>query len=176
MDRPPLWKRVPWIVYALAAPLAIMGIYRLVVGPGRAVPLVGSGVLAQIQPDHAPEGSRYVLQVVQNESATETERRVREALSHWPDVLVFGFAESVQSDPEAPAIFERLAHAAENATSVPVVVGFATTPPWFDELCDQSSLRLCVEPGDDPQAAVAAAIDEAWQRHRRLEASTQVGR
>lgn len=164
------------MVYALLAPLVLMGLYRVIVGGGRRVELVGSGALTLLEETDAPEGTRYDLSVRADEGLHETEARVLDAVSRWPDVLVIGFSESVLEDPDARSVLERVAVAAENATAVPVLVGFESDVPWFSALCDVSALRLCVEPGSDPAAAISAGIEEAWQRHRRLEASTQTGR
>ncbi|MFK8000381.1 MAG: hypothetical protein AB8H86_12335 [Polyangiales bacterium] len=167
-------RRVHWMVYALLAPLVLMGLYRLIVGGGRRVEVIGSGVLTLLEETDAPEGTRYALSVRAHESLSATESRALEAVSRWPDVLVIGFSESALEEPEARSVLERVAMAAENATAVPVLVGFEA--PWFSALCNVSALRLCVEPGSDPAAAIAAGVEEAWQRHRRLEASTQTGR
>lgn len=169
-------RRVHWMVYALLAPLVLMGLYRFVVGGGRRVEVVGSGALVALAETDAPEGTRYDLSVVPSEALHETEARVLEAVSRWPDVLVIGFSESALENSDARSVMESVAIAAENAMAVPVLVGFEQDVVWFTSLCDVSALRLCVEPGDDPAAAIAAGVEEAWQRHRRLEASTQTGR
>lgn len=164
------------MVWALLAPLLIMGLYRLVVGGGRRVEVIGSGVLTSLQETDAPEGTRYDLAVRRDEALHETERRVLEAVSRWPDILVIAFSESALEEAEVRTVMERVVVAAENATAVPVLVGFQGDAPWFSSLCDVSALRLCIEPGSDAPAAIAAGVEEAWQRHRRLEASTQTGR
>ncbi|MFT5353156.1 MAG: hypothetical protein ACI9KE_000354 [Polyangiales bacterium] len=164
------------MVYALVAPLVLMGLYRLIVGGGRRVEVVGSGALTVLEETDAPEGTRYDLAVQTGETLHETEARVLEAVSRWPDVLVIGFSESALEEPDARSVIEGVALAAENATAVPVLVGFEEDVPWFASICDVSALRLCIEPGADPAAAIAAGVEEAWQRHRRLEASTQTGR
>ncbi len=169
-------RRVPWIVWALLAPLVLLGAYRLVVGPGRRVEVVGSGVLASLRAEDAPEGSRYVLEVEAHETGAETERRVREVISTWPDVIVIAFDASAVDADQTAARFRALAEAAENATAVPVLVGFEASERWFETLCDGPSRRLCVEPGTDPAGAIAAGVEEAWERQRALQASTQVGR
>lgn len=153
-----------------------MGLYRLIVGGGRRVEVVGSGALTVLEETDAPEGTRYDLAVQTGETLHETEARVLEAVSRWPDVLVIGFSESALEEADARMVIEEVAVAAENATAVPVLVGFEQDLPWFRSLCDVSALRLCIEPGADPAAAIAAGVEEAWQRHRRLEASTQTGR
>lgn len=164
------------MVYALLAPLVLMGLYRLIVGGGRRVEVVGSGALTLLEETDAPEGTRYDLSVQADEGLHATERRALEAVSRWPDVLVIGFSERALEEPDARLVVEGVAVAAENATAVPVLVGFNADVPWLSALCDVSALRLCVETGADPAGAVAAGVEEAWQRHRRLEASTQTGR
>ncbi len=176
VSKRPFYKRIHWMVYALVAPLLLQGAYRLWVGPGQRVELVGSGVIADLAEGDAPEGSRYVLESVSGESLDETTTRVRALIATWPDLFVFAFDAATRDDPRLEGTMDALLTEAENAASVPIVVGFEDSPPWFDSLCDRSARRLCVEPGANPAAAVGAAVQEGWQRHRDFEATTQVGR
>ncbi len=179
-DAKPFYRRVPWIVWALLAPLLIMGAWRLWTGGGDRVHVVGSGVLTELSEDDAPAGTFYDLAVVPDEPLEETRTRVEAQIASWPDVFVFALDESVP-DEDAMATYEALATAAENATAVPVIVGRPTEPEAFrTELCahgpDGPRLRVCVEPGGDVASAVAGGVREGRARHQALRATTQVGR
>ena len=74
-----LLGRVPWVVWALLAPLVIMAGYRIIVGGGTRVPIVGAGPLGQLREEDAPEVARYVLGVRQRESLEATRARIESA-------------------------------------------------------------------------------------------------
>lgn len=176
----PFYRRVPWIVWALLAPLLIMGGWRLWTGGGVRIHVVGSGVLTELGEQDAPEGTFYDLEVVADEPVEDTRARVETLIASWPDVFVFALDESVP-DEDALATYEALATAAENATAVPVIVGRPEEPEAFrNELCargpEGARLRVCVEPGDDVAGAVAGGVREGRARHDALRLSTQVGR
>ena len=195
---PPWWKRY-WLVGALIAPLLIMGAWELLTGGGKGVPVVGAGALSVLRAEDAPEGARYQLRLRAHEEVAGTRARIEEAVTEWPDVLVFGFDGSAlgsEADEEAMrAAYGALAAQVENAAGVPVIVGpTATTGAperpavervagWLrDGLCVQGRYRVCVDlapHGADPRAlreAVAAGVRDGFARHDALQASTQVGR
>lgn len=191
-------RRVPWIVWALLAPLVILGAYRLVVGGGRRVPIVGSGRIAELRETDAPEIARYVLEVREGESLDATRTRVEAAISEYPDLLVFELdARALQEDAaRAKATLAELTVQTERAFGVPVVIGFAAPPgasdalraevaearAWFRaELCAQGRYRVCIEIPDGASRAevvevVAAGVRDGLARLDALHASTQVGR
>jgi len=179
-DAKPIWRRIPWIVWALLAPALILGGWRLWTGGGVRIHVVGSGVLTELSADDAPEGTFYDLDVVAGESSAETRERVEAHIASWPDVFVFALDGDVPDD-EAMATYDALATAAENATAVPVIVGRRSEPAAFaDQLCANGPngprLRVCVLPGDDVAGAVAGGVREGRARHDALRATTQVGR
>lgn len=192
------WKRVPWIVWALLAPLVIMLAYRTIVGPGKRVPIVGAGRLAELRETDAPEVARYALEVAEREPLAATRARIEAAISDYPDVLVFGLdARALEADASlARATLLDLTVRTERAFGVPVVVGFA--PPrdaspalleraahartWFRaELCAAGRYRVCVEipdgaSRDEVATVIAAGVRDGLARRDALNASTQVSR
>ncbi len=179
---PPWWKRIPLIVWALVLPALLVGAHRLILGSGRRIPIVGAGALAQLHEADAPEVARYALDVRAHEAPEQTRARIEAEISEWPDILVFGFDEVALQDPaQAQRDLAELAQAVENAAGVPVVVGFVGADEdftrWFRErLCTGGRYRVCVEPGSDVAAAVAAGVRDGIARHDALRATTQVGR
>lgn len=178
-SKPP-WKRVPWIVWALLVPALLLGGWQLWTGGGKRIHVVGSGVLTELSEDDALEGTFYDLSVVPDESLAKTRERVEEQIAGWPDILVFALDDAVPDD-EAAAAYEALATAAENATTVPVIVGRPNEPEAFRTdlraaAAGGAQLRVCVTPGDDVAGAVAGGVREGRARLDALRATTQVGR
>lgn len=182
MNSPPWWRRVPLVVWALVLPALLVGAHRLILGGGRRIPIVGAGVLAQLREQDAPDVARYALDVRAHEPPAQTRARIEAEISEWPDILVFGFDEVALQDPtRAKRDLQELAQAVENAAGVPVVVGFVGADGefsrWFRErLCTAGRYRVCVEPGSDVAAAVAAGVRDGIARHDALRATTQVRR
>ncbi|MFW5926054.1 MAG: hypothetical protein ACOCV4_07790 [Myxococcota bacterium] len=190
-------RRVPWVLWAALIAAAIIGGVQLCRGEGRTVELVGAGPLGSVREGDAPEGARYVVRTRSSEPLADTGRRIDRAISEWPDVIVIGLdGDQVVDVPSADRARRILAEAtrrAENATAVPVVLGFAPGAEgsdgeeplrdlqrwWRTELCAQKGLRLCVDiapHAGDPgavRAAVATAVVDALGRHAVLRASTQ---
>ena len=193
-------KRVPWMVWALLAPAVIIGAVQLATGGAKRVTVVGAGPLSTLRADDAPEGYRYDLRLRAHEPIPAAVKRVEDSVAQWPDVLVFALARSVERGDSAQmacAALGRLAQQAENATAVPVVVGFAAAAAakaaqraavreanrcLREVVCAGSRARLCVDIapyGDDDRGlrqALASAVVDAGARHRAYRASTQVGR
>ena len=157
---PPWWKRY-WLVGALIAPLLIMGAWELLTGGGKGVPVVGAGALSVLRAEDAPEGARYQLRLRAHEEVAGTRARIEEAVTEWPDVLVFGFDGSAlgsEADEEAMrAAYGALAAQVENAAGVPVIVGpTAKLPVSLVETCStsQRSTSTTLMPCSYPEALV----------------------
>lgn len=164
---------------------------------GLRVPVVGAGAIAVLAETDAPEGARFELDVREREPASETHARATDAIGAWPDVIVLAVDARELADgdgSEARGALLRMTTQAENATAVPVVLGFVAprdaSPDlaaaveranvwWREDLCRApGALRVCVEVASEQEvpAAIAAAVADAMYRHDELEASTQVGR
>lgn len=195
--RPRSWR---WVVAAgIAVAVLVIAAWVLVSLPPRGVrvPVVGAGALARL--GTASTGYRYDLRARERESFEETHARITDAIAEWPDVIVLGLdaralAGGAAAEDAGRATMLRIVQQAENATAVPVVLGFV--PPegadpalraaiervnawWRVDVCRvPGRLRLCVEVEReaDVPAAIAAALPDAFSRHEELEASTQVGR
>jgi len=159
--------------------------------------VVGAGAIARLRT--APPGYRYDLRVRRREAFDETHARITDAIGAWPDVIVLGLdaralAGGASAEDAGRAAMLRIVQQAENATAVPVVLGFVAPDDaspelraavdrvnawWRRDVCRAPGrLRLCVEvehEADVPDA-IAAALPDALSRHQELEASTQVGR
>ncbi|MFW6066958.1 MAG: hypothetical protein ACOC97_01370 [Myxococcota bacterium] len=189
---PGLLRRVPWVLWAALLAAIILGGVQLCRGEGRTVVVVGAGPLSEVRAEDAPEGARYDVRTGSSEPLEQTGRRIREAISEWPDVIVLGLDGQQVTDAASAArarrLLEELTRSAENATAVPVVVGFAGAETdaaqglqrwWRTELCARKGLRLCVDiapHAGDAEAlrqAVATTVLDALGRHRVLRASTQ---
>lgn len=201
-ERPGALRRVPWPVWAAVAATLIVGGVRLSTGGGRRVAVAGAGPIALLRAEDAPDGAFFSLDAAEVEALPASVARVEDAISTWPDVVVFGLDARVVeggADREAAAreAMARLTRMAENATAVPVVVGLVAPDGaradlaaavtrhrtwWRRELCAAEGLRLCLDLAPharDPaavRAAVATATLDALARHEALRATTQVGR
>lgn len=196
-----LLGKVPWLVWAFIAPVFLWLPCQLMHGEGRRVPVVGAGPIHALVAEDAPEGGYFELEAVPSERLEASQARVHEAITLWPDVVVFGFDAAVVDGGEAPeaatyGALVALATAAENATAVPIVVYLAAeagadeariaavdrVDAQLASFCALDGLRLCFDPRPhvaDPGAlrrALAAAVAEGLERHRQLRLSTQVGR
>ncbi|MCB9635302.1 MAG: hypothetical protein H6721_24545 [Sandaracinus sp.] len=185
-------------MWALLAPLVIMAGYRIIVGGGTRVPIVGAGPLGQLREEDAPEVARYVLGVRQRESLEATRARIESAISEYPDLLVIGLDPEtlLLDEASARATLAELATRTERAFGVPVVVGFSApsgaseplraavgrTRAWFrGELCARGRYRICVEVPDGATRGqvvevIASGVRDGLARLDALHASTQVGR
>jgi len=186
-----LLRRVPWIVWAAMVPALIIGGQKLYTGGGMRVPVVGAGPIVALRTSDAPPGTHLVVEARAHEPAQETAARVRDVISRWPDVVVIALdPATLGDDPEAAvALLGQLAHEAQNATAVPVLVGFGHDEDDGSRSAAEQALRsgpcrrpgrhVCVElttPSDDAsvRAAVRAGIADAVSLHREWRASTQV--
>lgn len=192
----PWYLRIHWFVWAAIAPLVIMQAYKVLIGDGARITIIGSGALVHATDAGAPEGTYYAQQASAGMSLAETEAAIRERISEYPDLFVFGFDAAVLGDSPAEraaahATLGELVEATENAFGVPIVAGFssATGPVELPEdtlrylrtaLCPGGTYRVCVELHDkgpeEIDAALAAAVRDGMERRDALHASTQVGR
>ncbi len=166
-----------WLVFALLTPGVIIGTCKLITGGTKRLPVVGGGAVTALLPEDAPDGFRFVIDT--RGSLAEAEQSVREAVTTWPDVLVFGLPAG--ADEDLQRLYFALTVAVENAAAVPVVVGPSRASGmhvwWRDTLCQEPGPRICVESEqDDLRGAIRAAIMVARDRHDAMRAATQVGR
>ncbi|NOY90543.1 MAG: hypothetical protein GXP55_04975 [Deltaproteobacteria bacterium] len=185
-----LLGRVPWILWAALVPALIIGGSKLLNGSGTRVPVVGAGPIAALRAQDAPPESRLAIDTRAHEPSDQTAARVRDAISRWPDVVVLAFdPANLGRDPaQQVALLGQLAREAQNATAVPVIVGFGLdeTDAARSEAarllregpCRRPERHICVELSapDDPnavRAAVRAGIADALALHRDWRASTQ---
>lgn len=182
---------IGWAVVALAAPaLVIVAVQST---RARRVYVAGSGPIAAVGADDAPEGIAYLLDVERREAPRASAARVEGAIATWPDVVVFGLDVSSIDDDDGSAAYRetlaRLTSQAEGALAVPVVVGplaaadatdteravVATLHDWWRlELCRAPGTRICVDATETSlPEAIAAGVREALTRHESWRASTQ---
>lgn len=192
------WQRVPAVIWALLLPALIIAGLRLLYEP-RAAVVVGAGPVAILEVTDAPSGFRYALEIVASEGHEATATRVEEEIRDWPDVLVIGLDDATLIDERTArascALLGTLAHHAENAVAIPVLLGFdpahATSRAHTaaitsanhclrEVVCTQGTTRLCVDiQGTSPaelRDRVRNGVLDARVRLARQRASTQVGR